>query len=267
MKKHFVPFFLVVVIGLFFVITLLKPFASTTNSVYEFSQYHYWVIIGTYVCVIFAVYLNRENLAIYNIDKLSLLIIILAGGIRVYLHTPNEVLYKNIVLILSVILLGITTLYWRKIPNTNMRWFLVGIFSCVIVIPLTIVEFTQMEKYSISNALYADHFSVYAIRNFLYNLTFVAPLEEIIFRGILWGEMRMRQFKEGTIFWSQGLLFLSMHFWAVFTPMTFFITLPVAIIVFSLLVKYSKQTSPSIISHILFNTLGPILVYIITNQR
>lgn len=266
MKKLVITFFIVVVIGLFFVNTLLKPFASSTNDVYEFSQYHYWVIIATYVCIIIAVYLNRQNLAIYNIDKLSLLIIILAGGIRIYLHTPNEVLYKNIIFVLSVILLGITTLYWKKIPNTNMRWFLVGLLSCVIVIPLTIVEFTQMEKYSSSNALYADHFSVYAIRNFLYNLTFVAPIEEIIFRSILWGEMRMRQFKEGTIFWSQGFFFLGMHFWQIFTPMTFFITLPVAIIVFSLLVKYSKQISPSIISHLLFNTLGPILVYIITKE-
>ena len=261
MKNFIVLFLLIFTVCLFFTIILLQPFSNLSAA--GESGYHYWIIISVYVCVIFTLILNRESLALYSIDKLSLLILVLAGGTRVYLHTPNEVLYKNIVLVLSLILFCIAATNWSKIPNTKMNWVFLGVFSCILVIPLAFVESFQLDKYSLSNTLYKDHFFVYAIRNFLYNLAFVAPIEEILLRSILWGEMRKKQFGEEKIFWIQGLLFWSMHFWKILTPITFFITLPAGILMNSLLAKYSKQISPSIISHLLFNTLTPMLVYLI----
>ena len=114
--------------------------------------------------------------------------------------------------------------------------------------------------------MYAIDPVIYGVRNFFFTLSFISPFEEIITRGVFWGQLRKWNFDENKIFWLQAVLFWFLHGWQISTPISFFITLPIITLIFSLLVRNSKQLFPSIVSHTLIDTLGPIIVYVISGK-
>ena len=198
----------------------------------------------------------------FNIDRLSLLTMLVAIFVRVKLHVFNEQLFTNSIWVVGLVLLGSCLLNWKEIPKTKTLWIIIGISTCVLVIPLAYFESFQTEKYVISNSLYQANFFTNLIRNLIFNLSFVSPFEEIIIRGVLWGQLRRLNIADGKIVWIQGVLFWLMHFWELFNWVTFFIVLPIVIATLSFLVFRSKQLFPSIVSHTLINTLIPVLVKI-----
>ena len=129
----------------------------------------------------------------------------------------------------------------------------------MIVIPLSIIESFQPNMYIEMKV--EPNLGFYLIRDVIYNLSFVAIMEELAFRGVLWGYLRGIGWKESKIFWAQAILFWLTHIWQIFNPITFFITIPIGTIIFSLLTRYSRQVFPSIIAHTIMNTAGPLLVY------
>jgi membrane protease YdiL (CAAX protease family) len=264
MKKNILPFLLFVLFGLTFFINgplpVLGFFLHYDTAV--LSQSTYFVTIFCYICIIATLLLEKDNLTTFNFDRSSLIILITVGFIRSNLHVPNEALYKILIVVLSLSLFAIGITMWTKVPKTNINWVFWGILSCALIIPLAFIESAQVAKYVDSNRVYEGNFIGTAIKNFLFNLSFVAPFEEITVRGILWGLLRKWNFDEKKIFWLQGIYFWLSHFNQIFTPITFFITLPIFILTFSLLTKYSKQIFPSITAHTLMNTLIPIFVMI-----
>ena len=85
-------------------------------------------------------------------------------------------------------------------------------------------------------------------------------MEEITYRGVLWGQLRKWNIGDANIFWLQVIPFWLMHFDQLFSPTSLWILF--GGIIFSLLVRYSKQTFPAIIAHTLINLLIPILVMV-----
>jgi membrane protease YdiL (CAAX protease family) len=205
-------------------------------------------------------------LEIFNIDKFSIAILPLLGIARVKLHIPYEEYYRMVCNLFGLILFVYCFLNWRKLPKTKPNWVMLGMLSSIIIFPLAFVESIQIEKYIDSNGMYAINPIVYGLRSFFYTLTFVAPFEEIITRGVLWGQLRKWNIGENKIFWLQGILFWLVHGWQIFTPISFFITLPIITLIFSLLVRNSKQLFSSIVSHTLIDTLGPMFVSIIARK-
>ena len=163
-------------------------------------------------------------------------------------------------MLLGLSLLIVCAVNWKKIPQTNLRWAIIGLLSCALVIPLAFIESHLVEKYASSSILYQTKFFSYATQNFLYTTSFVAPYEEIMVRGILWGQLRRWNIPDSRIIWIQGFLFWFLHFWQILTPVTFFLTIPALTLIVSLLVKYSRQLFPSFIAHTLINFLSPILI-------
>ena len=104
------------------------------------------------------------------------------------------------------------------------------------------------------------------IRRAIYDLSYVAPIEEILFRGLLWGYLVRVGWKEDKVFWFQAVLFWISHISRIEYPVSFFITIPISTIVFSILVRYSKQLFPSIIAHTVLNTLVPIVLFLLVRR-
>lgn len=262
LKKIVIPSLLILPIGILILVNYLYPLLiilSHSNNL-VFGDYNYFFIITAYVCVIFTVSIERENLASWNLDRLALLILALAAFIRVKLHIPHETIYQNLIKLLGLALLGVCIISWKKIPQTSTRWTIIGILACVFVIPIAFIESTLVEKYATSNVLYQTKFVGHTITSLIYQLSFVAPFEEIVIRGVLWGQLRKWNIADSRIIWIQGILFWLLHISELATPITFFLSLPAAILIYSLLVKYSKQVFPSIVAHTLLNILVPIAV-------
>lgn len=110
-----------------------------------------------------------------------------------------------------------------------------------------------------TKSLTFDSVYLVAIRQIIYELSFGVPVEEILFRGFLWGYFRRRGWEEGRVFWVQGILFWILHWDRLMTPLVFFLGIPVIVLAASGLTLRSKQVFPAILSHLITNAVTAIL--------
>jgi len=255
MRQKIVPFLLLLIYSQYVFINLLFPFLGVVLWL------KYSTTITYYLCVAVVVWLERNQLSEYHLDSLSVLVILLSGSIfRTRLGIPGEIYYLVVIWVLSIVILFGFAFNRTKIPKTNIRWLLIGIaIAFLSMIPITILESFQPYKWLDSN-LNADNLVLFTIRDAIYILSFVSPMEEVIFRGLIWGCLRRFGWTENRIFWTQAVLFWIIHFTRIASPITFFISIPIVTITCSLLARYSKQVFPSIVAHTLINITIPILV-------
>ncbi len=225
----------------------------------------YLQIIGVYLSLIVLVYFEPQKIKIYNIDKGTIILLALVGFIRIWLHFPYEEYYRNICFLLGMILLAVSLANWKHIANINWRWAFIGILSSSIVIPFSFLQYVSFDKALIPdlNQLHINNLTVYYLRNVFYEISIVAPVEEIIFRSLLWGALIEMGISEKRTVYIQGVLFWFMHGWQNITPITWLISISLSAILFSQLTKNSKQVFPSIISHSLINFMFPIVARVI----
>ena len=259
---------ILIIASLFFAISIL----GFVNFVYplidvlypsarlDLKAFQYYFVLASYFCLGFILWFEKNDLQNWNLDKYSLFVLIVMGFIRIKLNVVSEEFFRILISLFGLSLLFGIILHWKKIPATSIRWALIGLLSCIFVIPLAFIESTVLEKYAISSALYHNKFFSYAVHNLFYTLAFVAPYEELVLRGALWGQLRRWNIDEVKIAWIQGVLTWLLHFWQITNPITFFLTIPIQTIILTLLVKYSKQIFPSILSHTLVNLFVPIVL-------
>ena len=267
-KKHITSVLLILAFAFIGCINYIYPviLAFTKGDDFSRTTFQYYLLIMFYILILVTLLIEKDNLEVFNIDKFSIAILPLLGFIRVKLHIPHEEYYRAICNLFGLILFAYCFLNWSKLPKTKPNWVMLGILSSIIIFPLAFPESIQIEKYVHSNNMYAIDPVIYGVRNFFFTLSFISPFEEIITRGVFWGQLRKWNFDENKIFWLQAVLFWFLHGWQISTPISFFITLPIITLIFSLLVRNSKQLFPSIVSHTLIDTLGPIIVYVISGK-
>lgn len=260
MRKVIIPLALFVVLVSDHIINFWLPLVNEVLKLnLDFpGQYSYLITIFTYLAVLAVLLLEKDNLSVFNFDRPSLLILAFFGVVRVNLFVPNESWYKTIIAIISLTIFLICIVQWRKVPGASVRWAMIGVFVSSIAIPIALIEMFQVEKYA--QTMYEKNFTGTLIRNLIFQLSFIAPFEEITYRGILWGQLRKWNISENKVFWIQVIPFWLMHFNQIFT-----ISSPLILlggVIFSLLTRHSKQIFPSIIAHTLSNLLIPIFVWI-----
>lgn len=268
MKKYIIPSFLILMFMFFGYMNYIRPvtcmFTQCDNLFYK--TVYYYFLITTYILVIVVLVIEKGNLEIFNFDRVSLIALALTGVDPYNLKIPYEGRYKVFCVALSSILLLCCVINWRKIPKTKLNWAMLGILSFIFVIPLAFAESIQIAKYAESNELFAKTPVVFALSNFFFYFKFIGPFEEVVFRGVLWGQLRKWDINENRIFWVQGCLFFFSHGLRLSEPITFFIALPIVTVIFSLLVRYSKQLFPSIVSHTLLDTFISTFVGVVSRK-
>lgn len=201
-----------------------------------------------------------DELKQYHFDRATLVLIIFFGVVRSRFKIPYEAYYQAVIIVLAFIILVFGIKNWRKIPKTDWRWAAIGLFACLLVIPIVLIEALQPDQY-LDMQIAPGGFGLAIARSLLYQLSFVALFEETLFRGILWRHLQIFGWNENKIFWVQAIYFWLTHLWRIGTPLTFFVTIPITTLTFSLLAKRSGQLLPSIIFHSFSNAFGTLLVY------
>lgn len=214
------------------------------------------------------VWLEIDHLGEFHLDYGTLLAVIVGGFLfHGGFGVPGERFFITLAWIISLGILVALVRNRSKIPKTNMHWLAIGfLIACLFLIPTTFLESLQAQKWA-GSIPSSGNLLIIAIRNISFQLSFVSPLEEIIFRGFVWGYMRRMGWSENRAFWGQALLFWLSHITKIGTPITFFITIPIGIVFFSLLTRYSKQLAPSIVMHTIINAFLPISIYLLTGIR
>jgi len=220
---------------------------------------------ASYIVIAILLWIEINHLEDFHFDRFSLVIFVVFGTIlRRRFGVAGEIYFMIATWTASLSILATLLFKRQKVTATNYRWLWIGLITSLpimlIVVVLTskspLIPGVSWMPYPSNNLVLAS------IREIVYRFSFVAPLEETIFRGFLWGYLHRLGWDEHRTFWAQAVLFWVLHFPKLFySPIQFFIVIPIITLFFSLLVKYSKQLLPSIIGHTIINAIGPVVQY------
>jgi membrane protease YdiL (CAAX protease family) len=221
----------------------------------------YFCLASNYLIIAILIWVEINSLEEFHLENFSLIIFVISSIFRTRYRVPGEG-YFLVAIGLSGLLVVLALILNRsKIPRTKFKWVLLGIIYGYAAGGLL----ANLEPFQYQTPLWESAFSKGVISGILRQavnvFSFSAPIEEIIFRGFLWGYLRRLELGDTKILWIQGILFWLLHIYKIFnTPETFFIGVPILTIISTFLVLRSKQVFPALISHALINIIIPVLV-------
>jgi hypothetical protein len=232
--------------------------------------------IATYLLTALFIFLERARLGRYHITTLSLVLFItlpiiqpillqqLLGSLRYYRLAFELERLPQVLIGLS---LAAGLLLSRK-PRTltgreRVAWLLVSLVTAVLCGALgwVLIELQRYGRFRLSGLLYRPNVIAPQLA---YSTVFQASTasidEEPLFRGLLWGHLRDRGWKDGRVFLLQTLLFWGAHFYrATDQPIQFYVLIPVYTLLFGWLAWRSRSITGSMIAHALCNALPTCL--------
>lgn len=237
-----------IVIGLFFIINFLVLFIPL-----NLDSIRYWLLILTYVLVTIILYLEKGNLTEFHIDRYSIVILITFGTIfHRRLLVPFEIFYQIILWILCVSMLYYLIKNWNSIPGMNLREFIIS--NLVIVIFLVFINLLKNSLNLVPSYSHDQMPIMYVLRDLILEFSFIAPMEEFLFRGVLWGLLNRYGLNLRKVMVIQGLVFWALHFRSE-SQVVFFIILPICTAFYSFMTVKFRRLFPAILSHALVNAV------------
>lgn len=210
--------------------------------------------LALYTLCILLIINNRSNLLYFNINKTTVIILIISGFFpRI---TSNSVISVIIQLLFIIIAIWLWVIYRKKelstenLPKMNY-WSIIGI---ILLIPLLFI-LSKLRIY-LPLSVSPNNSSVLASFppiTYIYYLCYVG-FEETVFRGFLWGYLRGYKINEIKILFITSGIFWISHLNYLSHPWTFWIQLPIISLYLGLLAYKSKMASPSIFAHAFYNT-------------
>jgi membrane protease YdiL (CAAX protease family) len=216
--------------------------------------------LALYTICILLIINNRSNLLSYNINKSTIIILIISGFFQSITKFDSLSVILQLLFITDAIWLWV--LYRKKrLITQNLRginiWSIIGVLLLFPLVFALIYIHGNLPDSSVFSKLLSISTpkpSTLLIFNFIYFLCTVG-FEETVFRGFLWGYLREFKISEmeilfitSGIFWISHINYLS-HSW------TFWIQLPIISLYLGFLAYKSKMSSPSIFAHAFYNTL------------
>jgi membrane protease YdiL (CAAX protease family) len=202
---------------------------------------------------------ESKNLEEFHIDKFTVVTFILGSILRRRIGIPTEGFFLILIALSGILVIFILISKKPSLPRTNRRWVFVGmVISVVAVIMITLLEVLFRNTWAVT-PLFRNNLVATVIGEIVREFSFGALIEEILFRGFLWGYLIREGWSENKVIWTQGILFWALHLSRIVTPFTFFIVIPLITIIFSKLTLKSRQLFPAIVAHIIVNVISSML--------
>jgi membrane protease YdiL (CAAX protease family) len=254
MKKNLISILLFFYLGLSVFAVFLLPNLNSLFPVDVITHaLQYALVIITYLCMTVLMLQEPKTLHEFNLESISISLLVIFSVIRINLHIPYEYIPRAIILILSIVIVLITIRQYKIIPRIKFNWIALGFVTCILVIPL---GYFASLLYTYSSAL-EDQYSLLnvIVQGLIFNMSFFALPEEIMFRGIFWGILRNWGWGDKRIALFQALIFWALHYQQLLTyPLFFFVIIPVEVLILTILVYTSKKIFPAILFHAVANT-------------
>jgi membrane protease YdiL (CAAX protease family) len=239
------------------IVWLVSEIVTLSNAASPYIGYTY--VATNYVIIAVLVWIERENLGDFHLDQTTLFIMGLSSIFRVRSRFPGEGYFLVVIGIAGLIILGALILNHSKVPKTNFRWAFIGaLISFILIFPSAIIEAFQFPNVTYTPYPYPIMTVILAaIAN---DLAFTTLIEEMVFRGFLWGYLRRVGWEENRIIWVQGTLFWLLHFNYIGRIYIFLLTIPIITFALSKLTQKSRQIFPSILLHTTQNIIPQMLI-------
>lgn len=254
-----------IVFGQLFIIALLQlvPFLRYF-SVFEslgsqtLSYIYYAYMVTMYLSFSVLIYIEVDCLDEFHFDRFTIGTLIIGSIINPRIGLAGESFLKILLGVSGFVILLILALKKPNIQKTSTNWVLIGIVtSCTVVVLLTLIEAALF-----GNRLNINNIRVFTVLGLIIRELPSAPvIEEVLMRGFLWGYLKSYGMSENKVVWAQGVLFWALHVSKIFTSFSlfsFFITIPLLTVLYSMITLRSKQLFPAIISHLLVNVVSII---------
>jgi membrane protease YdiL (CAAX protease family) len=220
--------------------------------------------VGAYVCIAFLIWWERNWLRDFHMDGAALFLIIFFRPMQTLILNYWKVdaplaFPRPAAWMIWLAAICLSLALWQRgyrpsRPTRRMLgWLVIGILAGVGVSILENFKvFKSVLNHSNSSLSTSVLFSTGL--NLVYHLGFAPLIEEPLFRGFLWGYLRQLNWREGWIWLVQAALFTSAHlYFANQFPLTFWVLIPAAGLLFGLLTWSSRSIAPAILAHALIN--------------
>jgi membrane protease YdiL (CAAX protease family) len=226
------------------------------------------VEICTYVLTLCLIWWERDRLALFHIDALSIVIIIFLKplqtlflgitryeSILAFPNFPSWMIWISAAVLFFVIRKRRPDLL--KVQKISWRWFGIGTLAGIglaLLLGYPMALQTDASLLPYKPGLFSELLPVLPL--FVYQISSAAITEEPLFRGFLWGHLRKAGWNELGIWLFQALLFALGHIYYLHQrPISFWVIVPVAALVFGLLAWKSRTIASSMATHGLSNVL------------
>jgi membrane protease YdiL (CAAX protease family) len=239
----------------------LKPVPDWLVLLTEFTMY---LVIGLLLLQ------EKERLASFNIDRLSLILFCLSGTL---LRTAISTSVYRYIFDLATWGFTIYLVFalWKSIKMMPKMKFGIGIWILLAaLIGFSIAMLDSIPRFSIVKniGLLSNRDLFTAFVGFLIQIVFqfghAAALEEPIFRGFLWGFLRDKGWKEKWVLLFSTLLFWISHFSYFGRPYTFWFILPIMGLVLGCLAWKSRSIATSMTAHTIYNAGSAFIGYLLS---
>jgi hypothetical protein len=248
--------FIIVSIMLMIEATKLWSFITTAETRFL----HPATVSLSFLLIAVFVFVERKNLADFHLDRLSVLILVIFSFIRTRFSVVDATWFYIIIGLSGLVIGFVMIKHWSDLPRTSSYWAKRGLFIGIIAsIPFTVLLVISGWLTMYPNTTPPVPLPLVIINRVIYALSFSGPLEEIWFRGFLWGYLLKIGCSEKRAGFIQAIIFWLVHWDRAWLPLLFFIGLPLATYIFSALRYHSKQIFPSLLAHTAINALSDAL--------
>ncbi len=235
--------------------------------------------VVTYAGTALFIWWQRDRLSVYHIDTISLGLLVLfkplqtlilpllIGSQAAPLAFPQPL---ALVCWLIAILLALALWPGRKnlpaLPRSSFRWLVVGAAAGVgwaFLAGLVLIPFTAPPaKMNIP-------FDLTVLLAFPYQIGYAAMAEEPLFRGMLWGQLRLAKWRMGWICLTQAALFTLVHanLSSQPNPLPLFAIVFMGALIMGLLAWKSHSIVPSSLFHAFYNASGILVMMLLIAMR
>lgn len=196
----------------------------------------------TYILMLLVIWLNKDKLVEFNIDKTSFLVLLVVCIMLAWKYT----LYYFIGVFMFIPILYLIVEFQKKRLEFHQSFFITRIIGIIFCIFIPLVLFALIRN---------KGFEIEKLEGFVINAgLFGVVFEEFLFRGLLWKCLRNLGMEEYKIVVTQAILFWLAHYNLLLAgSLSFWTTIPLLGIVLGILVFRSKSLTSSIVAHFLYN--------------
>ncbi len=255
--------FVYFIVLLFYLVPLLTLAVRVDST--RLADYLYLYTITFYTIIVLSVIIfHGKGLDVFQ-DHFSLWAVVLGCFLAAIGAGAYYVIYKVFLVLLGLRLSVYIIVNRRSIKMPNLKSVFIGLLwsvGTILVIALLLALLNPVRESLPPNL------SAYILSTLLYQVSFVAVIEEACFRGLLFSFLMMNGYREDRALIIQGILFWGTHYMKISTnPVLFFVAVPMLTLSTSLITQKYKMLYLSIIVHTLVNVLGPVLVIVLQNFK
>lgn len=248
----------ILLLQIVFLVEAINPYIYLTYG--ETTRYLGIIYLAAmYIICAILIWTEIKDLKEFHIDKFVIVTFILSSLFRPNLDIAGGIYFWVLIGMVGVSVGVALVIRKPKLLQTDIRWTLIAtLVGGLVVAVITFAELSLRQSWALAPLLQNN--IILTVSNLIVRELFASVLlEEILFRGFLWGYLKKLGWKDRKIFWTQGILFWITHFGRIFTPFTFFVIIPVITLISSKLALRTKQVFPAIISHMVINILSAML--------